>query len=213
MVASVDRCRDSMVHSQPGDWLCRWRSHPFWVGIGSAASLAKGISMIEPTTKDQTVPVISIVGRSNSGKTTLLEKLIPELKRRGYRVATVKHHSHPGIEFDQPGKDTWRHAQAGSDYVVIAALDRIASIRRVEREPTLDEIVASIRDVDIILTEGYKQTGKHKVEVVRAERSTQPLCSPDELLALVTDIDALYPVSRFGLDDAAGLADLIETLM
>jgi len=159
------------------------------------------------------IPVISIVGRSQSGKTTLLEALIPELKRRGYRVATIKHHSHPGIDFDRPGKDTWRHAQAGSDYVVIAAPDKVASIRRMEREPTLDEIVAAIDFVDIILTEGYKETGKHKIEVVRAQRSTEPLCAPDELVALVTDVAVPYPVPRFGLEDAAGLADLIETLM
>ena len=76
------------------------------------------------------IPVVCLVGRSGVGKTTLLEKLIPELKRRGYRVATVKHHSRPGFEIDRPGKDTWRHAQAGSDHVIIAAPDRVASIRR-----------------------------------------------------------------------------------
>ena len=84
-----------------------------------------------------TIPILSIVGKSGSGKTTLLEKLIAELKRRGYRVATIKHHAHPGFEIDQPGKDTWRHAQAGSDHVVIAAPDKIASIRRLERDNQL----------------------------------------------------------------------------
>jgi len=158
-------------------------------------------------------PVVSIVGRSKSGKTTLLEKLIRELKRRNYRVATVKHHYHPGFEIDRPGKDTWRHAQAGSDHVVIAAPDKVASIRRVEREPTLDEIAAGIRDVDVILTEGYKRTGKLRIEVVRTARSAEPICTQDELLALVTDAAVSFDVPWFGLDDAAGLADLIETLM
>ncbi|MGD2176597.1 MAG: molybdopterin-guanine dinucleotide biosynthesis protein B [Anaerolineae bacterium] len=160
-----------------------------------------------------TVPIICVVGRSESGKTTLLEKLIREFKRRGHRVATVKHHSHSGLDFDRPGKDTWRHAQAGSDHVVIASPDRLASIRRVDREPTLDEIAGAIHDVDVILAEGYKRTGQIKVEVVRAARSSEPLCTPSELLALVTDVDIPYDVRQFGLNDASGLADLVEKLL
>ncbi len=157
------------------------------------------------------IPLVCVVGRSGSGKTTLMEKLIRELKNRGYRIGTIKHHSHPGIEMDKPGKDTWRYSQAGSDHVVIAAPDQVASIRRVEREPTLNEIAATITDVDLILAEGYKRSGENKIEIVRAERNREPLCAPGELLALVTDVDIPYNVPQFGLDDAAGLADLIET--
>jgi len=94
----------------------------------------------------KTPPIISIVGKSKSGKTTLLEKIIPELKKRNYRVATIKHHAHRGLEIDQPGKDTWRHAQAGSDHIVIVAPDKVASIRKVESAPTLDEIAAGIQE-------------------------------------------------------------------
>ncbi len=105
------------------------------------------------------IPILSIIGKSGSGKTVLLEKIIPELKRRGYRVATIKHHFHPGFEIDIPGKDTWRHARAGSDQVIIAGPDRIASIRRLEHELALEDIVETIIDpgrptIDIILTEG-----------------------------------------------------------
>ena len=157
--------------------------------------------------------VVSIVGRSKSGRTTLLEKMVRELKQRGYRVGTVKHHSHPGFELDRPGKDTWRHAEAGSDHVVIAAPDKVASIRRVDREPTLDEITAAMSDVDVVLTEGYLRSGRFKIEVVRAARATEPICEPDELLALATDLPLAYAVPRFDLDDAAGLVDLIEGLM
>jgi molybdopterin-guanine dinucleotide biosynthesis protein B len=156
------------------------------------------------------IPLICVVGRSNVGKTTLLEKLIPALKRRGYRVATIKHHSHPGFEMDQPGKDTWRHAQAGSDHVVIAAPDKVASIRRVEQEPTLDELAAIITDVDIILTEGYKRSDKPKIEVVRAERSSEPICTPEELVAIATDVPVVLDVPQFSLEDAEGLAGLLE---
>jgi molybdopterin-guanine dinucleotide biosynthesis protein MobB len=158
------------------------------------------------------IPTICVVGRSGVGKTTLLENLIRELKRRGYRVATVKHHHQPGLEIDQPGKDSWRHAQAGSDFVVIVAPDKLASIRRVEREPTLDEVVAGISGVDVILVEGYKWANRPKIEVMRAERSLEPVCAPDELLAIASDvIGPSYDVPHFNLDDAAGLANLIET--
>lgn len=157
-------------------------------------------------------PVICVVGRSKAGKTTLLEKLIPRLKERGYRLATIKHHSHPGIEMDRPGKDTWRHARAGSDHVIIAAPDRVASIRRVQRPPTLDELAAGIKNVDLILTEGYKRSNRPKIEVVRAARSREPLCEPEELLAVVSDVALNLPaaIPRFAPDDAEGLADLIE---
>lgn len=151
------------------------------------------------------------MGRKGVGRTTLLEKLIRELKRRGYRVATVKHHAHPEFEVDQPGKDTWRHAQAGSDQVVIAAPDRVAAIRYVDHPLTLDEITTIvIHDVDIILTEGYRQGNKPKIEVVRAALSTAPMCEPKELLALATDVALASDAPCFDLDDAGGLVDLIE---
>lgn len=158
-----------------------------------------------------TIPIICIVGYSNVGKTTLLEKLLPELKRRGYRIATIKHHGRPGFEIDQPGKDTWRHAQAGSEHVVIVAPDKVASIRRVSREPTLDEIAATISDVDLILVEGYKQSDKPKIEVFRAACSQEPLCTPEELLAFVADVSLSSDIPCFNMDNITALADLIET--
>jgi molybdopterin-guanine dinucleotide biosynthesis protein B len=159
------------------------------------------------------IPILSVIGKSGSGKTTLLEKLIPELKRRGYRVATIKHHSHPGFEIDQPGKDTWRHARAGSDLVVIAAPDKIASIRRLERELSLDEIVAAIQDVDIILTEGFKRAEKPALEVVRAENGLELISSPQQLFAIASDapLDTETPV--FDLEDISGISDLIEDFL
>jgi molybdopterin-guanine dinucleotide biosynthesis protein B len=160
---------------------------------------------------DGSIAIVSVVGRSGAGRTTLLEKLIVELKRRGYRVATVKHHSHPGFEVDQPGKDTWRHARAGSEQVVIAAPDRVAAIRYVHRALTLDEIAATlIHDVDIILTEGFRQAGKPQIEVVRAARGVEPIADPEHLIAIATDVALPLDVPQFSLDDAIGLVDLIE---
>ena len=156
------------------------------------------------------IPILCIVGKSHSGKTTLLEKLIPELKRRGYRVATIKHHTHPGFEIDQPGKDTWRHAQAGSDHVVIAAPDKIASIQRLERELSLDEITARIQDVDLILTEGFKRAGKLALEVVRAENGLQLICDPEQLFAVASDTPLETDAPQFDLEDISPIAGLIE---
>ena len=154
------------------------------------------------------IPVISIVGKSGAGKTALLEKLIRELKARGYRVATVKHDAH-SFDIDHPGKDTWRHAQAGSDHVVIASPARLARIQRIERELTLPEIAATINDVDLILTEGYKRGPAPKIEVSRAEKGSELLCTRDELVAIAADRSFDMDVPQFGLDDAAGLVDLV----
>jgi len=155
------------------------------------------------------IPVISIVGKSNSGKTTLLEKLIPELKRRGYRVATVKHDTH-GFEVDRPGKDTWRLAQAGAEAVVISSSDKLALIKRVAREQSLAEIAALVGEADIVLTEGYKRGPAPKIEVSRRAISTELLCTADELLAIASDQRFPLPVPQFDLDDAVGLANLLE---
>jgi molybdopterin-guanine dinucleotide biosynthesis protein B len=157
-----------------------------------------------------TIPIISFVGKSKSGKTTFLEKAIAELKRRGWRVATIKHHSRPGLEIDRPGKDTWRMAQAGAERVVIASPGEFALIGAVEKEKTLDELAALLPDVDIILTEGYRQSDKPKIEICRAARSDELICQESELLAVVSDLR--FPIDRphFDLDDAAGVVDLLE---
>ncbi len=155
------------------------------------------------------LPIVSIVGKSGAGKTTLLEKMIGELKRRGYRVATVKHDTH-GFEIDQPGKDSWRHAQAGSDSVVISSPNRLALIKRLDKEMALDEIAALLLDVDIILTEGYKRGDKPKIEVSRREKGSELLCTEEELVAIVTDHPFDLNVPQFDLDDTAGIIDLVE---
>jgi molybdopterin-guanine dinucleotide biosynthesis protein B len=115
--------------------------------------------------------VVSFVGTSGTGKTTLIEGSVRELKKRGYRVAVIKH-AHHGFEMDRPGKDTWRFAQAGSDMVLVSSPDRIAIIERVSEEIWLPQLLTMIADkVDIVLVEGYKWASKVKIEVSGTEKS------------------------------------------
>jgi molybdopterin-guanine dinucleotide biosynthesis adapter protein len=156
------------------------------------------------------IPILSIVGKSNSGKTTLLEKLIPLLKSRGYRIAVIKHHSHPDFEIDQPGKDTWRYAQAGSDVVIIASPGKIASIQKLDHELSLDEIAHRVQEADIILTEGYKNAGKPSIEVARSERGLELITDTKQRLAVVSNIRLEIACPQFDMDDVIHIGDFIE---
>jgi molybdopterin-guanine dinucleotide biosynthesis protein MobB len=156
-----------------------------------------------------TIPILSIVGKSGSGKTTLIEKLIPLLREQGYRIATIKHHFHADFDMDIPGKDSWRHAQAGSEHVILASSSKIASIRQLPRELSIDEIAAEIRDVDLIIAEGYKTPRKPKLEIVRAAHSQAPFSDPAELIAIASDLSFDLPIPQFGLNDIEGIAKLV----
>lgn len=158
------------------------------------------------------IPVISFVGKSDSGKTTLLEKVIKELKNRGIRIAIIKHDAHQ-FEIDHPGKDTWRHGQAGADIVAISSPGKVAVIEKRETELTLDEMIARISNVDIILTEGYKRENKPKIEVFRSVVHQEMLCQPEELIAIASDVSWDMGVPCYHIDDAPGVASEIEKYM
>jgi molybdopterin-guanine dinucleotide biosynthesis adapter protein len=157
------------------------------------------------------IPIISIVGKSDSGKTTLIEKLVPELTRRGHRVATVKHDVH-GFEVDREGKDSWRHKKAGAHTVVISSPEKAALIRDVEKDLSLAEIRDKlIRDVDLILSEGYKRDVQPKIEIFRKEKHQELLCGKeDNLIAIVSDHTFNVGVPCFDLEDMKGLSNFIE---
>ena len=159
-----------------------------------------------------TPPIISIVSKKNSGKTTLIEKLIQELGKRNYRVGTVKHDTH-GFEIDHEGKDTWRHKQAGARTVVISSPWKLSLIKDVDQEVSLDEIAGTyFSDMDIVLTEGYKRASKPKIEVFRSAAHKHPLFkdNSDSLIAVMSDVPIDLGVPNFDINDAAALADLIE---
>jgi len=155
-------------------------------------------------------PIISIVGESKSGKTTLIEKLILELKSRGYRVATIKHSVH-GLGFDKAGKDSWRHIQAGSAATAIVSPDQIVLIKTVSEEPDLNEVARLFgEDHDIILAEGFKQSRAPKLEVHRKAAGV-PLSHVNNLIAIATDEPLETGVRQFSLNDITRLADLLES--
>ena len=157
--------------------------------------------------------IILIVGKSESGKTTLIEKLIPVLKNRGYKVGTIKH-THHRIDIDKMGKDSWRHRQAGSDATILASPGSVAIVKN-EKCDMLDSLVCHLSDMDIILTEGYKGENRPKIEVVRAANNKGPIFGKagksSNLIATVTDLPLDTDVPVFGLEEVEKLADFIES--
>jgi molybdopterin-guanine dinucleotide biosynthesis protein B len=154
--------------------------------------------------------IISIVGKSSSGKTTLLEKLITELKKRGYKVAIVKH-SHHKDALDTATKDTWRFTRAGSELSAINSLDHLAIYRCTDTYFDPRDISNFVLwDFDILLTEGFKSSNYPKIEVHRSEQGKELMTDPKLLLAVVTDKPMDISVPQFSHDDVPGIADIIE---
>lgn len=156
--------------------------------------------------------VFGVVGWKNNGKTTLVVRLVEHLSASGWRVSTVKH-AHHEVDLDQPGKDTWRHREAGAREVVLATGRRWAMIHelRDEPEPALDELLARMTPVDLVLVEGFKRYPHPKIEVHRKERGTPLLAREDPTIVAVAS-DGPLPdpaLLRFELDDVAGIAGFV----
>ena len=166
---------------------------------------------MDQSKQSQAPPIISFVGHSGSGKTTIIERLIPELKNRGLRVGTIKHDLHD-FDIDHPGKDSWRHKRAGSERTIISSPYRIGMVTDVDHDYTLDELTPFFAGMDIIVAEGYKKENKPKVEVFRAGINKQPLCLDDgNLIAVVTEADLESRVPCFLPSDIRGLARFLVT--
>ena len=155
------------------------------------------------------VPILSFVGRSNSGKTTLIERVIPELVRAGYKVATVKHAGH-GFDLDTEGKDSWRHKQAGASSVVIISKSSLAMFADVSDHMNVEDVRERYLDAsyDLILAEGWRSEGYPKIVVVR-DQIGEVLVSQDGLLAVVSNKPVETSVPLLDPDDVAGVAALI----
>lgn len=155
-------------------------------------------------------PLVCFVGKSDSGKTGFLEKLIPELARRGVEVACIKHDAH-GFTMDREGSDTWRLAQAGARRVVISSPESMASLEEVESEKSLAELHAvASAGVDLVIAEGFKESAADRIEISRSRRSTSLACPEQELVAVISDRpDAARTVPVFSLEDVPAIANLI----
>lgn len=153
------------------------------------------------------IPYVSLVGYSNSGKTTVMASLIRILKQRGYRVAAVKHASH-GYTMDSHGTDSWHYAESGADQIVVAGPESVTFHEMVQMI-ALQDILARIKSVDIILVEGFKNQPGPKIEIYRSAVSTDRIPASGDLLAVVSDIpiDGNNPV--FSFDQLSEVAELI----
>lgn len=160
------------------------------------------------------IPVVSFVGYSNSGKTTLLIKVIKALKDMQIRVGTIKHH-HGVLDLDVPGTDTWRHYQSGADTVVLATTDRIFINKRIS-QPSLEEVIKMIDDVDIILIEGFKRESVPKIEILRQGIHSEVISPLEEIIAFATDWKEnegeIYSldIPKLSINDPEGIAIFIK---
>lgn len=171
----------------------------------------------------ETPAAVGFIGRSGSGKTTLVTKVIGELTRRGRRVGSIKHHGHAGFDIDVEGKDSWRHTQAGSVHTVISSPDRIASYRWIDHELGCDQIVQTMTDVEIVVVEGYKQSGIPCLELWRSgnprdiEAATEPgLLENEGIVGVVTDMPDIRGIAQgkllpcFDFEDVTEICDFVE---
>jgi molybdopterin-guanine dinucleotide biosynthesis adapter protein len=161
--------------------------------------------------------VIGFVGWSGSGKTTLIVRLIPELIRRGLSVSTLKH-AHHRFDIDRPGKDSHEHRMAGAVEVLISSSHRWALMHesRGEPEPSVEELLARMSPVDLVVIEGFKRHPHPKIEVWRGEEDSRPLWLDDpEVIAVATDrpLPAAWrdqrPIRVLALDDVSAVADFV----
>lgn len=155
--------------------------------------------------------VFGIAGYSGSGKTTLLEKLIPVLTTRGLKVSVIKH-AHHGFDIDRPGKDSYRHREAGASEVLLACNDRWALMheRRTEAETTLSELLGRLSPCDLVLIEGFKQEPVPKLEVYRPENGKPPLFPErNDIVAVASDAALETALPVLPLNDMNAIADFV----
>ena len=155
--------------------------------------------------------VFGIAGYSNSGKTTLIEKLIPVFNRRGLRVSVIKH-AHHGFDLDRPGKDSWRHREAGATEVMMLSSDRWVLMHELRgaEEPSLDQQLAVLSPCDVVLIEGFKAAPVPKIGVHRPSHGKPPIY-PDNpfVVAVATDAELELGLPRLDLNDPEAISDFI----
>ncbi len=155
------------------------------------------------------IPILSFVGNSESGKTTLLEGVIANLKLKGYRIAVVKH-THD-FELEKEGKNSWRFNKAGADIVAVTSPEELAILKKTDHDYSPQEIARLIPgNLDIVLTEGFKLSNTPKIEVHRSEQGEDLVIPPNHLLAVVTDKPLNVKIPQFDHGDVNGISEFIE---
>jgi molybdopterin-guanine dinucleotide biosynthesis protein B len=160
------------------------------------------------TTATTIPPIVSFVGYSGSGKTTFIEKMIPVMSGFGLKTAIIKHDTH-GFQMDKPGKDTWRHKQAGACATAIISKQHVGLVMDMDQEPMPHDLSPMLNFVHLIITEGYKFGPYPKIEIFRPEaaENDKPICQNDPtLLALISDAPVGLPVKHFKLNNVSGVA-------
>ena len=161
-----------------------------------------------------TTKIVAFVAKSNTGKTTLLEQVIRELKIRGHQVGAIKHDAH-SFDIDHPGKDSYRLTAAGADTTLITSPEKLALIKKHVNTPPLEELVATyFSDMDIVVTEGFKMSNLPKIELHRRERSSSLLCRGDHndphLIAVASDEPLELDVPILDLNNPVEVAHFVE---
>ncbi|CAM5769393.1 molybdopterin-guanine dinucleotide biosynthesis protein MobB [Labrys miyagiensis] len=155
--------------------------------------------------------LMGLSGWSGAGKTTLIAALIPELRRRGLTVSTVKH-AHHAFDVDTPGKDSYVHRESGAQEVLVSSANRFALMRELRGapEPSLPELLKRLLPVDLVIVEGFKRDPHPKIEIHRVAVDKDYIYPDDPFIrAIATDAPGPFPVPRFHLDDIAGIADWV----
>ncbi len=158
------------------------------------------------------VSILSFIGKSNSGKTTFIERLIPEMTKKGYAIATVKHDRSHGFEFDKKGKDSWRHKQAGAEATILSSPRVLALIRDVKEEASLDEIAFRyVEDADLLIAEGYKEGDHEKIEITTDLHEDDLYCKRcKSVIAVISDNKFNLDIPQFHRDAVPEVAEWIE---
>ena len=197
-----------------------------WEREGASAAAVEGKDGADAAASDSSedapaapAPAVAFIGYQNSGKTTLVEKVIAVLTARGLRVGSIKHHGHHRFDIDVPGKDSWRHAEAGSRHVGLICANRYAEYADTDQEFPLDGLLARYTDVDVVIVEGYKTAGLPNVVVARSGvdrlRGSSSLDLVDDATLAIACNDTLanhihinLPVAD--INDAATVANVVE---
>ena len=163
--------------------------------------------------------ILAVSGVKNSGKTTLITKLLPGLKKRGLQVAVIKHDGHD-FEADVPGTDSWKYAQAGADGTCVFSAKKYMVVKYAPA-PSVEELVGAFPEVDVILLEGFKYSEYPKIEVIRKGNSSESVCDPKNLLGIVTDLTKaeldvsgeMLDIPLLGLEETERLVDYLLSIM